>query len=134
MEPDTFDHIPTLPELLNGAWGIAGLTYAQVCVHNSTRAQRESDFKAVPRRPFYDIEGPKGTATMVLMYRGQPLTGAAGSRSECLADPDILTLTGHNPNPKILTEEKPGAEVKIPPTVGSQGRKDDARVQGGKPA
>lgn len=143
-----FDHIPSLKELIGGQ-GTPGFQYAQVCTHNLKRAQqdclveddRTSGWKQLPGSEAYTITGPRGSADLVLMRRGSRIPGVSGDSGarHVFADPDILKLTGLNPNPQVLKEPtdagvsqssapKGGA---VPAGKGQSGQ-GDARVQSGK--
>ena len=93
--PYVFNYIPTLLELLPKTAGIPGVTYAQICTGNAKQAQDEG-WGAVEGAKFYSIEGPKGTASMVLACKGTPIRGASPSDGarECFIDEDIFTLSG----------------------------------------
>ena len=131
-----FKHIPTLLELLRGG-GTAGVKYAQVCSHNVNRA-REEGWRLVTSESFYRIEGPKGVAEMALMKRGEPIPGEATGARIHQCDPDILTLTGLNPNPTVLhTKETPSGKVDVQTgkvAQRAQGAQGDVRVPQGDPA
>lgn len=108
-----FDHIPSLRELL-GTGGSPGLEYAQICTHNLKRAEQDlkdqadpaSGWRLLPQGRTYTIVGPKGHADMCLMRRGKRIPGTDGTSGarKVFVDPDVLKLTGINPNPELLKE------------------------------
>ncbi len=116
----SYDHIPSLWDLMPNSGGQPGITYAQVCTHNAGKAQTEGWGQILGRdgRPakFYAIEGPKGKAEMVLLGQGKAIPGGeppSGAR-ECLVDNEVVRLTGFEPdskNPievKVVEKKKPG--------------------------
>ena len=128
--PYVFDHIPTLHDLLPKTAGIPGVEYAQICTTNAKYAQDEG-WGAVEGAKFYSIEGPKGTASMVLACKGTPIRGASPSDGarRCYLDEDIAALTGL-PTDGSAPDHSEKAEVPSEPASVSPKPKANATSEG----
>ncbi len=137
--PDTglsFDHIPSLRELIPDTGGTPGYEYAQVALANAKRAQDaglDPPWRPVPGAQFYTITGPKGSIDLMLLRRGSPIRGLSpqsGAR-QCYIDKAVYSQTGLG-----QPEETPNAQEPPAPRqrAKGQGVKDDVRVQGGEAA
>lgn len=103
--PYTFDHVPSLRELLPKHRGMPGYQYVQCTVHRLARAQLEK-WVQVNGSVFYRIQGPRGYVDMALMVRGKRTPGQpsnSGARL-CFCDDLVLELTGNWINPHEHTE------------------------------
>ncbi len=92
--PYTFDHVPSLKELLPKTAGVPGVKYMQVCSINAKPAQDEG-WGPVEGAKMFTIEGPGGYSHMALACKGTPVPGASdkdGARIMNL-DRDIYRLT-----------------------------------------
>lgn len=101
--PYTYDHIPQLPELMPSTAGRPGVEYLQCCVHHLREAQDVEEKDGGPwghilgGSKVYTITGPKGSADMHLLCRGDPIPGGdpkSGVRN-CVVDAAVEELTGH---------------------------------------
>ena len=95
IAPFTFDHVPTLKELLPLNIGVPGVVYNQICNPNAKAAQDEG-WGTVVGAKLFTITGPKGSVDMVLACKGTPIKSASsheGARKMFLDD-DIYRLTG----------------------------------------
>ena len=93
--PYSYDHVPSLRELLPQTAGIPGIEYIQVCASNAKVAQ-DTGWGPVHGAKLFTITGPKGHADMLLACKGKPVQGAStqdGARRMFLDD-DIYRLTG----------------------------------------
>ena len=128
--PYVFCFIPTLHDLLPNTAGIPGVEYAQICTANAKYAQ-DDGWGAVEGAKFYSIEGPKGTASMVLAGKGTPIRGASPSDGarRCYLDEDITALTGL-PTGGSAPDDSEQAEVPAEPTSISTKPKANATSEG----
>ena len=106
--PYTYDHVPTLKELMPSTAGLPGVKYMQVCTINVKPAE-DQGWGPVSDARFYTIIGPKGQSHMMLASQGTPTPGASpgdGARRMYLDD-DVYKLTGlwRGYYPKSLQEE-----------------------------
>lgn len=95
LAPYTYDHVPTLKELLPSNGGLPGVEYMQVCDLNGKEAQ-DQGWGPVRDAKMFTIEGPKGSANIILACKGEPIAGAStqeGARMMYL-DENIYGLTG----------------------------------------
>lgn len=102
--PFSYDHVPTLEELLPATGGIPGVTYAQVCAKNVHAAQT-AEWDSVHGAKAYEIVGPDGRNTaMVLACKGTPVRGmdARSGRRMMFLDQDVFRLTGMWLPPHIM--------------------------------
>lgn len=93
--PYTYDHVPTLKELLPTTGGLPGVKYIQVCIFNAKVAQ-DDNWGPVENAKLFTITGPKGSSNILLACKGTPVRGAStqeGAREMSL-DEDIYKLTG----------------------------------------
>lgn len=143
----SFDHVPALHELLPfGGW--PGITYAQVCVHNTANAvEREEEpahLRPIRGTDYFEIRGPKGTAQMALVGTGSPIPGASPDSGARLffTDGEVERLTGLpvgkypiwlRPQPKEAPDGGATPQQSSAPAAAPQreGGKGDARVEGG---
>lgn len=91
----TYDHIPTLRELMPGNAGLPGVTYGIISVVNQRPAQDEG-WGAIVSGKVFTLVGPKGECDVILGCKGSPLRGInpnAGAR-KLLLDDTIYTMTG----------------------------------------
>jgi hypothetical protein len=111
--PYTFDHIPSLDELIKRPLGgYPGMEYLQVCTQNTRKAEDEG-WRRVPGSVAYSIVTSKGVADMVLYQYGTPIRGAShlSGKCVCLVDNEVEALTGLSPAPK---KESKDVKVKEP--------------------
>lgn len=145
----SFDHVPALWELLpNGGW--PGITYAQVCVHNTANAVERSDepahLRPIRGTDYFEIRGPRGTAQMALVGTGSPIPGAnpdCGARL-FFTDGEVERLTGLPVGKypiwlRAQPKEESGGTPSQPSAQAAaagpgEGGKGSPRVQGGDPA
>ena len=97
----TFDHLPDLWDLLpNGGW--PGVIYALVAAKNAVSA-RANGLQPIRGADYFVVNGPAGSAAVMLMGHGAPIPGASpdsGAR-ELLVDGDIGTSTGHKVSEEV---------------------------------
>ncbi len=139
MKRWTFDHIPSIKELLPQFRGLPGFEYLQCCVNNLRRAQDEG-WSEVEKTVIYTVEGPKGSVDMKLLARGHRIPGQphdSGARL-CLCDTSVQPLTGLWINPhkhpegaqplrsSLLAEEPQG----VPATLSSATEPEQVYVSG----
>ncbi len=134
-----FRHVPKLHELLpNGGW--PGVVYAQVCVHNlkaaADREERPDHLRPIRGSTYYSIVGPKGSADMALVGRGQPIPGGAPESGARLffTDGEVAEQTGLEVGeyPIWFRQEAFHAEIEVASRAdgAGEGQEGDARVQG----
>lgn len=93
--PYTYDHVPTLKELLPTTGGLPGVKYIQLCTTNA-KAGQDGGWGPVENAKIFTITGPKGSSDILLACKGTPIRGAStqeGARTMSL-DEDIYKLTG----------------------------------------
>ncbi len=93
--PYTYDHVPTLKELLPTTKGLPGVKYIQLCTTNA-KAGQDGGWGPVENAKIFTITGPKGSSDILLACKGNPIRGAStqeGARVMNL-DEDIYRLTG----------------------------------------
>jgi hypothetical protein len=111
----TYDHVPTLRELMPTNAGLPGVTYAIICTANAKVAQDEG-WGSVERSKVFTITGPKGSADCILACQGTPIRSLdthSGAR-RVLLDDDIYHLTGlwQGQLPEHLTSDNPEPQPK----------------------
>ena len=108
--PDyTYNHIPQLRELMPKTSGVVGVEYLQCTSNNTKQAQNEGWGGIVGGSKIYTIVGPKGSADMHLLCKGEPIPGGdvnSGAR-HCVVDADVEGLTGLNVNLPEEPEPEP---------------------------
>ena len=103
------DHIPQLRELMPKTGGVPGVKYLQCTLGNLKLAQDDGWGNIVGGSKVFTIVGPKGSADMHLLCKGEPLPGGdvhSGVR-ECVVDAKVEDLTG-------LWVSGPPEPVKVP--------------------
>ena len=95
-EKYTFDHVPTLRELLPVHAGVPGFYYLQSSLHNLKKAESEG-WLEVANTVTYTISGPSGSVDCKLLCMGARVPGSAyeSGKRGCLVDHTIYELTGH---------------------------------------
>lgn len=111
----TYDHIPSLKELMPTTAGIPGVEYAQVCVHNIRLAQDLGWGRISGNQKVYTITGPTGSVDCELYCKGKPISGECpqGGRRVCSIDKEIVKLTGvrNGPPPEREPADQPEVET-----------------------
>ena len=97
MSDYTYDHVPTLEELLPNSGGRPGVEYAIVSTLNMRKAQDEGWERLAGNQKIFTITGPAGSADCELFGRGKPIRGADASsgRRRCFVDGSVRDATGH---------------------------------------
>ncbi len=135
-DDSTYDHVPTLRELMPTNAGLPGVHYGLVAVANQRAAQDEG-WGSVTGSRVLSIVGPKGKLDVVLACQGNPVRGLdpnAGARRLYLDD-DIYNITGlwlgalpehltAEAKPAKSTDTKPSSKS-TKPAAGGAARYDD---------
>ena len=95
LERYTYDHVPTLRELMPTNGGLPGVQYGLVCVHNQRHAQ-DAGWQGVEKAKVFTIASDQGSVDMILACQGTPVRGMSpdmGAR-KMFVDEDVYRLTG----------------------------------------
>ena len=118
MELETFNHIPSLNQILR-AGGFPGYVYYYIStVNQGTAFQR--GLKPTDKNEPFRISGPKGSVDAILMVDGQHIQGASpdASKQDVLVDNAIYVESG------LLTPDE--VKAKVPPAEGGVTIRGDA--------
>ena len=129
-----FDHLPTLEDLLPGPRWWLGVTYAEICTHNQLKARNLHGLSVLRGgSAAYTINGPRGTAEVILMGVGIPIPGASPhqGRPELYHDAEIARLTGLTiPDEWAVNFQTPGDTTDVEVSKPQDERRGDGLPEG----
>lgn len=90
-----FDRIPSTSDLFSNN-GRPGVTYALIHTHNMAKASKEG-WVSLSTQNLIEVQGPNGISPVVIMAKGEPITGASlgAQQPELFVDEQIYQETGH---------------------------------------
>lgn len=106
-KPYTYDHIPTLEELLPKTGGLPGVTYAIIALENARKAQDQGWSRLAGSQKIFTVESGSGSVDCELYGLGKPIRGqdVASGRRECVVDKKVSSIF------KNKAEAKPEAKT-----------------------